>query len=251
MPDVIDIPGFPELWTQTKGDSRITIAVLDGSVDLERACFKGANLSKINPYWAQEIEIDTKYLEAFLKIQNSDESDRIKSENLLEAIPHREIRNQLYLALHATHISSIIFSQPHSPVEGIAPNCTGINIPIAFDTDDLINPLNLSHAINLALDKGANIIHIAVCHPTQTGIAQELLEKAVRQAQRNNVLIVAPGGNNEGECWCIPAVLPNVLTVGAMKDSGEPFKFSNWGGQYQEQGILAPGENILGAQPGN
>jgi cyanobactin maturation PatA/PatG family protease len=35
-----------------------------------------------------------------------------------------------------------------------------------------------------------------------------------------------------------------------MKDTGEPFKFSNFGGKYATQGILAPGENILGAQPG-
>ncbi|WP_353734929.1 MULTISPECIES: S8 family serine peptidase [unclassified Okeania] len=35
-----------------------------------------------------------------------------------------------------------------------------------------------------------------------------------------------------------------------MKDNGQVFKFSNWGGQYQQQGIIAPGENILGAQPG-
>ncbi|MGH2415800.1 MAG: PatA/PatG family cyanobactin maturation protease, partial [Microcystaceae cyanobacterium] len=143
-----------------------------------------------------------------------------------------------------------IFGQPGSPVEGIAPNCTGIDIPIAFDSDNFINPLNLSRAINLALDKGANIIHIAACHPTQTGVAHELLEKAIRQCQDNNILIVAPGGNDRGESWCIPAVLPHVLSVGAMKDSGEPFKFSNWGGKYQEQGVLAPGENILGAQPG-
>ena len=62
--------------------------------------------------------------------------------------------------------------------------------------------------------------------------------------------MIAPGGNDKGECWCVPAVLENVLTVGAMKDTGEPFKFSNFGGKYATQGILAPGENILGAQPG-
>lgn len=250
MPDLIDIPGLAELWRSTKGDRRITVAVLDGSVDLERACFEGANLSRINPYWAESIEIDPKYLEIFLEIENSGDSDTTKTKKLLEAIPDQYIRNNLDLTFHATHVSSIIFGQPNSPVQGIAPYCTGINIPIAFDSDNFINPLNLSRAINQALDLGANIIHVAACHPTQTGVAQELLTKAVQQAQQNNVLIVAPGGNNQGECWCIPAVLPHVLAVGAMKDSGEPFKFSNWGGQYQEQGILVPGENILGAQPG-
>ncbi|NES67696.1 MAG: PatA/PatG family cyanobactin maturation protease, partial [Okeania sp. SIO2D1] len=64
------------------------------------------------------------------------------------------------------------------------------------------------------------------------------------------ILIVAPTGNNKGECWSLPAILPGVVSVGAMKDNGQVFKFSNWGGQYQKQGIIAPGENILGAQPG-
>jgi cyanobactin maturation PatA/PatG family protease len=44
--------------------------------------------------------------------------------------------------------------------------------------------------------------------------------------------------------------LPDVLTVGAMRDDGQPFKFSNYGGDYQHKGVMANGENILGATPG-
>ena len=35
-----------------------------------------------------------------------------------------------------------------------------------------------------------------------------------------------------------------------MNDNGKPFQFSNWGGIYERQGILAPGERILGAASG-
>ncbi len=91
--------------------------------------------------------------------------------------------------------------------------------------------INLARGINLAVDLGANIIHCAACRPSKTGVAHELLEKAVRQALENNILIVAPTGNNKGECWCLPAILPGVMSVGAMKDNGQIFKFSNWGGQ--------------------
>ena len=55
MPDLITIPGIPELWTQTKGDPRIKIAILDGAADLDRACFQGANISQFKPYWAEDI----------------------------------------------------------------------------------------------------------------------------------------------------------------------------------------------------
>lgn len=61
MPDLVTIPGIPELWTQTKGDSRIKIAILDGAADLDRACFQGANISQFKPYWAEDIPLDDEY----------------------------------------------------------------------------------------------------------------------------------------------------------------------------------------------
>ncbi len=250
MPDFADIPGLSELWTHTRGDSRITVALLDGSADIERGCFQGANVTKVNSYWQQPVELDPKDIDAYREIQNSDEKGEVRQSKLKEAIPDALTLQILGAAFHATHVFSNIFGQPGTPVEGIAYKCRGINIPLGYGTDYYIDPINLARAINQAVDLGANIIHCAACRPNQTGIAHELLEKAVRQAQENNVLIVAPTGNNKGECWCLPAILPGLMSVGAMKDNGQVFKFSNWGGQYQKQGIIAPGENILGAQPG-
>lgn len=249
MPDLADIPGLSALRSHTQGDRRIKIAVLDGVVDLDRACFQGANLTRLDPYWAEEFPIDPQHLQAFLEIEASGKSDEEKEEMFNAAIPDEKIRASLHLRFHANHIISTICGQPDSPVEGIAPYATVINIPIAYNSEDFINPLNLSRAISTAIEQGVNIIHCAACHPTQSGLAHEFIDKAIRQAQDNNILVIAPGGNDKGECWCVPAVLENVLTVGAMKDTGEPFKFSNFGGKYATQGILAPGENILGAQP--
>ncbi|MBE5231173.1 MAG: PatA/PatG family cyanobactin maturation protease [Microcystis aeruginosa PMC 728.11] len=249
MPDLNAIPGMTALRSQTKGDPRIKIAVLDGPIDLDRACFQSANITRLDPYWSEEFPIDPQHLQAFLDVEKSGKSDEEKGDMLKEAIPDENILHSLHLRFHANHIISTICGQPDSPVEGIAPNATVINIPIAYSNDDFINPLNLSRAISTAIEQGVNIIHCAACHPTQSGLAHEFIDKAIRQAQANNILVIAPGGNDKGECWCVPAVLENVLTVGAMKDTGEPFKFSNFGGKYATQGILAPGENILGAQP--
>ncbi|GBL16709.1 major intracellular serine protease [Microcystis aeruginosa NIES-1211] len=250
MPDLNAIPGMTALRSHTQGDPRIKIAVLDGPIDLDRACFQGANITRLDPYWSEESPIDPQYLQAFLDVEKSGKSEEEKEHLFKEAIPDENILHSLHLRFHANHIISTICGQPDSPVEGIAPNATVINIPIAYSNDDFINPLNLSRAISTAIEQGVNIIHCAACHPTQSGLAHEFIDKAIRQAQANNILVIAPGGNDKGECWCVPAVLENVLTVGAMKDTGEPFKFSNFGGKYATQGILAPGENILGAQPG-
>ena len=115
------------------------------------------------------------------------------------------------------------------------------------DAATLLSPLDLVRGIDVALDAGANIIHVAACMPNRTGRADPLLERAIKRCIESNVLVVAPGGNDNGECWCFPAVLPGVLAVGALNKEGVPFKFNNRGGRYEEQCVLAPGENILGA----
>jgi len=264
MPDLITIPGIPELWNITQGDSRIKIAILDGAADLDRACFRGAKITQFKPYWAEDIELNDEYYH-YLKLstdfnqaqkakkeQDPDhdkEEAKKESEAFFKDFPE-DIKRRIDLSSHATHISSTILGQHGSPVLGIAPNCTAINIPISFAGDDFISFVNLTHAINEALKAEVNIIHIAACHPTQSGMAQDIFARAVKQCQDSNILIVAPGGNDKGECWCIPSILPDVLTVGAMRDDGQPFKFSNYGGDYQDKGVMANGENILGANPG-
>ncbi|UKO98991.1 S8 family peptidase [Nostoc sp. UHCC 0870] len=263
MPNLTDIPGIPQIWTRTKGDPQIKIAILDGAADLERSCFQGANFSQFKPYWSEDIELNEEYyyylnLSLEFNEQQKDKKDdpdhdkeEAKKEREAFFAPFPEaIRRRIELSSHATHISSTILGQHGTPAPGIAPLCTALNIPISFAGDDFISPVNLTHAINTALQWGANIIHIAACHPTQTGVAPDLFARAVKQCQDNNMLIVAPGGNDKGECWCIPSILPGVITVGAIRDDGQPFKFSNYGGEYQNKGVMANGENILGAQPG-
>jgi len=264
MPDLITIPGIPELWTKTKGDPRIKIAILDGAADLDRACFRGANISQFKPYWAEDIELNDEYYHYLKLATDFNQEQKAKKEqdpdhDKEEAKKERDaffehfpepIRARIDFSSHATHIASTILGQHGSPVEGIAPDCTAINIPITFADNNFISFVNLTHAINEALKAEVNIIHIAACHPTQSGMAQEIFARAVKQCQDSNILIIAPGGNDKGECWCIPAILPDVLTVGAMRDDGQPFKFSNYGGDYQDKGVMANGENILGATPG-
>jgi hypothetical protein len=128
-----------------------------------------------------------------------------------------------------------------------------INIPIntTGDDEEFITELNLARAFELALELGASVIHCAACRPTQTGEGEEILLQALRKCLDHNILIVAPAGNNAGEWWCMPASLPGVLSVGALKPDGTPYTFSNWGGNNALEGLMAPGGEILGAQPAN
>lgn len=212
------LSGLSSLWASTLGDSSICIAVLDGLVDRSHPCFDGAKL--------------------------------INVETLVSSIPGSGVALQ-----HGTHIASVIFGQHHSSISGIAPRCSGLIIPIFADEvgGSLVpcSQVDLARAITLAVEKGANIINVSGGQMTQSGQADPLLVQAIKLCAENNVLIVAAAGNDGCQCLHIPAALPTVLAVGAMDAKGLPLDFSNWGEAYQNQGILALGENILGAAPGN
>lgn len=214
MADVTEIPGIKSLWEKTAGDSQVCVAVLDGLVDQAHACFAGANLQRL-PTLVQE-----------------------------------ELSSTGAMSLHGTHVASIIFGQHGSEIPGIAPKCRGLIVPIFSDNRSRVSQLDIARAIESAVNAGAHIINISGGQLTEIGEAEGWLEKAVQLCNDNNVLIVAAAGNDGCNCLHVPAALPAVLAVGALDDRGQPLNFSNWGETYKDQGILAPGENILGAKPG-
>ena len=254
------IPGLAELHNQTLGDPRITIVILDGDPDHTLSCFEGAEVSKVLPYWHEPAEpINPEDYATFQDIRDQGLKGQEKEDALNAAIP--ETKNRIELNDHACHVTSNIVGQEHSPVFGIAPNCRVINMPLdAVVTpdhgvplggySDVLSPLNLARAIEYAIELDANVIHCAFCRPTQTSEGEEILVKALKKCQDNNILVVAPTGNNSNESWCLPAVLSGTLAVGAATADGTPTHFSNWGGNNTKEGIIAPGEDILGAQPG-
>ena len=208
-----NIPGLKKLWSETRGDPKICVAVLDGIVDQNHLCFDGADL------------------------------------NRLPSLVSGEASENGSMSTHGTHVASIIFGQHDSPVTGIAPQCRGLIVPVFADESLKLSQLDLSRAIEQAVNNGANIINVSAGQLTDAGEADTWLEKAIQLCQENNVLLIAATGNDGCECLHVPASLPTVLAVGAMDDQGKPVDFSNWGDAYQKQGILAPGKDILGAKP--
>ncbi len=246
------IPGLADLRNQTLGDPRITIVILDGNPDHTLSCFAGAEVSKVFPYWHEPAEpVPTEAYHLFQAIDNNDDLDKDQKAEAMKAAFPEPLLKRIHGDNHACHITSTMVGQENTPSPGLAPRCRVINVPLnTTGTDEeFISPLSLARAFELALNLGANIIHCAACRPTQTGEGEEILLRALKKCQDNNILIVAPAGNNKGECWCMPASLPGVLSVGALKPDGTPYKFSNWGGNNALEGIMAPGGEILGAQP--
>lgn len=212
----MDIPGLKALWNETLGDPGVCIAILDGPVERSHPSFSGADIE----------QLDT-----------------------LESVS----ANRGAALAHGTHVASVIFGQHDGEVKGIAPRCRGLSVPIFKDgINNAIAPcsqLDLARTITQAVQAGAHIINISGGELSPSGAAHPILADAVQNCANNNVLIIAAVGNDGCECLHIPGALPAVLAVGAMNTDGQPLDFSNWGEQYQTQGILAPGENIPGANP--
>ena len=213
MPDLNSLPGVLRLRALTQGDPRVLTAVIDGSPVITHPAFDGADVTAVRGYWLDDRE------------------DSAGSTG------------------HATHITSVIFGQPGSEVPGLAPRARGLFIASGVDDDSAESEIGIARAIEYALSQGAQIIHCAFCHPSQTGQTQSWLTDAVRKAEEAGAIIVAPAGNDYGENWCSPAAMPTVLAVGALADDGAPMHFTNFGSRYDGHSIMGPGENVLGAKP--
>lgn len=214
-PGASSLANLEHLWAETLGDARITVAVLDGPVDLEHPCFKGSHLRSLPTLIPNDSDL----------------------------CPAAE---------HGTHVASLIFAQPGSPVRGIAPDCSGLILPVFCGGGESLScsQLDLARAITRAVEEGAQVINISGGQIDASGQAEHFLASAVRLCKDNGVLIVAAAGNDGCECLHVPAAMSSVLAVGAMDVSGLPLAFSNWGEAYRTHGILALGQGLQGAIPG-
>src|SRR5215208_1165358 len=195
-------------------------AVLDGPVDEEHPCFRGAHLTRL-PTTA----------------------DPACGGGAASS--------------HGTHVASIIFGQHDGgqhdgTVRGVAPGCAGLIAPIFADEGSLsaCSQLDIARAVLQAVEAGAHVINISAGQFTTASEPDPMLARAIQHCADRNVLIVAAVGNDGCECIHVPAAASSVLSVGAMDANGAPMDMSNWGLPYRTQGVLAPGTNILGAVPG-
>jgi PatG C-terminal/Subtilase family/PatG Domain len=212
--DAHALTALQELRDVTFGEPDVCVAVLDGPVDLTHPCFSGANIKRI----------DTLV---------------------------RDPAGNGPMSVHGTHVASVIFGQPGSPVPGVAPRCRGLVVPVFRDSGTRsLSQLDLTRAIEQAVQEGAHVVNISGGQRAPEGQAEGMLERALKLCEDSNVLVIAAVGNDGCPCLQVPAAVPSVLGVGALGTDGTPLPESNWGAAYRANGILAPGEAISGASPG-
>jgi len=217
MVDLPDrIPGLERLqFDAGGGDPGVLIAVIDGPVDCDHPALSTTNMTTAAVNGEQRAQAD-------------DQS-----------------------AVHGTYVASIIFGNGTEGVKGVAPGCRGLIIPIFDRHRRRVPQVDIARAIEYAVNAGAHIINFSGGQHSDSGDAEDLLAKAAATAEENGVLLVAAAGNDGCDCLHVPAAIPTTLAVGALDETSEPLESSNWGPIYAENGLTAPGSDILGAAPGN
>jgi hypothetical protein len=208
------VPGLEALRGLARGGEGITIAVIDGPVDLDHPVFVGADI------------------------------------RLADGATRWPARLGNRMAEHGTMVASILFGQPGSGVEGVAPRAMGLVIPVYNIDSGKAPQLEVARAIELALQEGVDVINFSGGQYSDTGVPEPWLDAAVARCAEAGVLLVAAAGNDGCECLHVPAAASTALAVGAVDADGLPMDFSNYGTGYACNGITAPGDDILGAVPG-
>lgn len=111
----------------------------------------------------------------------------------------------------------------------------------SLDQHGSSNSIDLARAINYAVDQKVDIINCS----WGGGRPTIALKKAFARAHNEGILIVTSAGNdksNNDNYPVVPALFEGVISVGAIKDSGERASFSNWGKESVD--FMAPGVDI-------
>ena len=149
---------------------------------------------------------------------------------------------------HGTHVIGIIGANGKNGVYGVAPN-SNIYVLKAINSSGTGKVSWVANAINYAIEKKVDIISMSLGMSSNS----EKLEKSVKNAIRNNILVVCAAGNegdgnSESFEYSYPASYADVISVGAVDKKGRPASFSNANLVID---LLAPGVEIVSTYPGN
>jgi subtilisin family serine protease len=199
--------GLTALMAASSGSASLPIAVIDGPVDLSHAAFSSARIERLG-------------------------------EEACEGLACR----------HGTLVAGLLAASRDCAAPGICPGCPILLRPIfvAHEDSPAAEPEELAAAILEAIAAGARVINLslALLDPTTTGAAA--VQAALDAAMRQGVLVAAAAGN-QGVVGSTPITRhPWVIPVVACNGAGQPLAMTNLSASAGRNGLLAPGQSIVG-----
>jgi hypothetical protein len=122
------------------------------------------------------------------------------------------------------------------PPGGVASDAEGVPVLAirTFDDNGYTSNFTLMRAIDYAAAEGAKVVNMSWGSPTSSSF----LDSAMREAQRQGMVVVASAGNEPTGRPVYPAAYPGVISVSALQADGSPWPQSNHGSTVT---IAAPG----------
>ncbi len=136
---------------------------------------------------------------------------------------------------HGTHVAGTIAQTTNNRkgVTGIAFNSKIMPLKV-LNKNGFGNITDIAEAIKYAADNGANVINMSL----GGGGRNQVMEDAVKYAQKKGVVIVAAAGNENRNKASYPAYYDGVVSVASYGPKGERAFYSNYGDGVR---ISAPG----------
>lgn len=195
------------------------------------------NLQAIN---IDDIEIDTNKEEK-VKVAVLDSGvDFVSGVNLAGTVNFVDEEDNITvwyqdLTGHGTSIASIIVGDGENVVQGVNPNVELYSVKV-LDENNQATISRIIQGIYWCIENDINIINMSF----GTATYSKTLKKAVEDAYKANILMVAAAGNHNSDVE-YPAAFEEVMAVAATNTESEISDFSNTG---DELDIAAPGEKV-------
>ena len=189
--------GMVEKWRRTKGKG-VKLAIIDDGFFMDHE-----DLQQTKIIFSYDIEMQK-----------------------LNARPKRKIDK------HGTQVAGIIFSQHNSiGIDGIAPDSGLIAIRHSntWTSDSLL-------AFNLARMSGADIINCSWLSPFLLEPLSDIVNDLAENGRNGKGVVIVFAAGNGGKSLQggeTEASMPNVISVGALDENGNPLAFSNYGPMVQ------------------
>ena len=209
--------GLAPLMAASQGLPSVTVAVIDGPVDRGHPALGGAQI------------------------------------DLLGAAPCDAPESAA--CRHGTFIAGLLAATRSDRTAGICPGCRLLVRPV-FTGEEAdfatpgAQPEELAKAILQAVAAGARIINLSIALLEFGGAGAAAVQTALDVAMRQGVLVTAASGN-QGVVGSTPITRhPWVIPVVACDPNGWPLALANLAASVGRNGLLAPGENIVGLKAG-
>ena len=233
----------PEAWKRQSASPNITVAVIDGGIDVEHP-------DLVNNIWSNQNEIP----ENGIDDDKNGFIDDLNGWNFVENTP------SVIPSEHGTHVAGIIGAEGNNNigVSGLTWDVNMMSLDIfgdktKYDSEDLFD------AIHYAVDNGADVINMSIGYTVPFATLERFKQlspdlyrgyiDALNYAVDRGVTLITSAGNDNSDdlnSLSLPAAfateVPGFISVAAITDEGSITDYSNFGSQVS---VAAPGGSSI------